>query len=65
MKSGIRKIGVAVIVFGTVVLLAGIVMGLTVGTYLVAVCLSSSILINSVGIMMLRSNEKPPKRRQR
>ncbi|MDL2232852.1 hypothetical protein LJC63_04635 [Ruminococcaceae bacterium OttesenSCG-928-L11] len=55
MKSSKEKAGAIVLLFGVIVLVLGIVLGLTYGTYLVAVLLTSSIVINTVGILLLQS----------
>jgi hypothetical protein len=49
-----KKAGIAVLIFGVAVLVTGIIMSLTVGTFLVPVFLSGSIVINTVGITLLR-----------
>jgi hypothetical protein len=53
-----KKAGKAVLIFGVTVLVAGIIMSLTVGTFLVPVCLSGSIVINTIGITLLRTKKK-------
>jgi hypothetical protein len=53
-----KKAGIAVLIFGVVVLVTGIIMSLTVGTFLVPVFISASIVINTIGITLLRAKKK-------
>jgi hypothetical protein len=54
MKDRMKKAGIAVLILGVAVLVAGIIMSLTVGTYLVPVFISASIVINTIGVMLLQ-----------
>jgi len=54
MPKTIRKVGKAILAVGIVMLLAGLVCTMTVGTIAVPILISSSIIVNSVGISMMR-----------
>lgn len=50
-----NKAGKILLIIGVLMLVCGIIAGLTIGTILVPILLASSILVNSVGITLLRS----------
>lgn len=54
MKTKVNKIGRWVLALGILALIAGLVLGFTVGTVAVKICISVSVLLNTVGITMLR-----------
>lgn len=58
MKTTKEKIGLGIVIFGAVILVLGIIMGVTVGTYLVPVFIGSSVVINTIGFMLLQRNKK-------
>lgn len=53
MKA-IHKVGIGFMVVGVLALITGIILGLTYGTWLVPVFLTSSIAINTIGIVLLQ-----------
>lgn len=58
MKTTKEKIGLGIVIFGAVILVLGILMGVTVGTYLVPVFIGSSVVINTIGFLLLQRNKK-------
>lgn len=61
MKSSankVRRAGTVILAVGILVLVTGIVISLTIGTQLVPIFLTSSILINSLGIILLQAGKK-------
>lgn len=58
MKTTREKIGLGIIIFGVIALVLGIIMGMTVGTYLVPVFIGSSVVINTIGVTLLQQGRK-------
>lgn len=58
MKSVLGKIGLALIITGVLTLILGIIMAVTVGTYLVSVFIFSSMVMNTLGIVLLQYGGK-------
>ncbi|MDR2933437.1 MAG: hypothetical protein LBV27_10070 [Oscillospiraceae bacterium] len=54
----LKKLGIGMLALGILVLVTGIILAVTVGTRLVPILLLSSILINSVGIVLLQTHQK-------
>jgi hypothetical protein len=53
-----HKIGVGLLIFGVFLLLLGIIIGLTNGTYITPFCIGLSVLVNTVGIMLLQKGRR-------
>ena len=54
MRSTVNKIGAVLLAAGILMLVTELVLTITVGTVAVPILIFSSILVNSVGITMLR-----------
>lgn len=59
MQRIINRIGFIVLLVGIALLVTGIILAVTVGNLSVPLCLSSSILVNSAGIFLLRYRKNP------
>lgn len=63
MKNISRKIGIILFVLGVTMLVTGILLAFTLGTVMVPILVSSSILVNSVGIILMQG-PRPKKERR-
>jgi|GEM_PF-3280003 len=54
----VNRIGLCILILGVALLITGIVLTITVGTIWVPICISSSVVLNSAGIMMLRARAR-------
>lgn len=54
MKLKVKKIGGWILVLGILSLIVGLVLGFTVGTVMVKICLTSSVFLNTIGIVLLQ-----------
>lgn len=54
MQSNLRRAGKIILLLGILMLLTGLILSITVGTIAAPILLSSSILVNSAGITLMR-----------